>query len=46
MKNIPNPKEYLMVCKVVDDGLEKYKEYVLLVKNDNLHKQFYVKQYF
>lgn len=24
MKNIPNAKEYLMVCKVVDNGWEKY----------------------
>ena len=24
MKNIPNAKEYLMVCKVVDEGFEKY----------------------
>lgn len=24
MKNIPNAKEYLMVCKVVDSGWEKY----------------------
>lgn len=24
MKNIPNAKEYLMVCKVVDEGWEKY----------------------
>ena len=24
MKNIPNAKEYLMVCKVVDKGFEKY----------------------
>ena len=24
MKNIPNAKEYIMVCKVVDKGWEKY----------------------
>ena len=24
MKNVPNAKEYVMVCKVVDKGWEKY----------------------
>ena len=24
MKNVPNAKEYLMVCKTVDPGWEKY----------------------
>lgn len=24
MKNVPKAKEYLMVCKVVDPGWEKY----------------------
>ena len=24
MQNIPNAKEYLMVCKIVDEGWEKY----------------------
>lgn len=24
MKNIPNAREYVMVCKVVDEGWEKY----------------------
>ena len=24
MNNIPNAKEYLMVCKIVDEGFEKY----------------------
>ena len=34
MKNIPNAAEYIMICKVVDEGFEKY---IIDTKNNKSH---------